>query len=75
VQITVADRGPGIAPKDLPHIFEPFYRGQSGIAATTSGAGLGLCLVERNLRALGGSVTVKSAPDDGTSFTLHLPVS
>src|SRR6266436_4233695 len=74
VQITVADRGPGIAPKDLPHIFEPFYRGQS-IAATTSGTGLGLCLVERDLRALGGSVTVQSAPGDGTSFTLHLPVS
>src|SRR5882672_950342 len=68
VQITVADRGPGIAPKDLPHIFEPFYRGQS-VAATTSGTGLGLCLVERNLRALGGSVTVQSAPGDGTSFT------
>jgi signal transduction histidine kinase len=75
VQITIADRGPGIAPKDLPHIFEPFYRGQSVNAATTSGAGLGLCLVERNLRALGGRVTVKSAPGDGTSFTLHLPVS
>ena len=75
VQITVADRGPGIAPKDLPHIFEPFYRGQSVIAGTTSGTGLGLCLVERNLRALGGSVTVQSAPGDGTSFTLHLPVS
>ncbi|MCM3900934.1 MAG: HAMP domain-containing histidine kinase [Pyrinomonadaceae bacterium] len=74
VQITVADRGPGIAPKDLPHIFEPFYRGQN-VAATTSGAGLGLCLVERNLRALGGRVTVQSAPGDGTSFTLHLPVS
>jgi signal transduction histidine kinase len=74
VQITVADRGPGIAPKDLPHIFEPFYRGQS-VAATTSGTGLGLCLVERNLRALGGSVTVQSAPGDGTTFTLHLPVS
>ena len=74
VRITVADHGPGIAPKDLPHIFEPFYRGQSGTAATTSGAGLGLSLVERNLRALGGSVTVQSAPG-GTSFTLHLPVS
>lgn len=75
VQITVADRGPGIAPKDLPHIFEPFYRGQSVTAPTTSGAGLGLCLVERNLRALGGSVTVRSAPGEGASFTLHLPVS
>jgi signal transduction histidine kinase len=74
VQITVADRGPGIAPKDLPHIFEPFYRGQS-VTATTSGTGLGLCLVERNLRALGGRVTVQSAPGEGTSFTLHLPVS
>jgi signal transduction histidine kinase len=75
VQITVADRGPGIAPKDLPHIFEPFYRGQSVSAATTSGAGLGLCLVERNLREVGGSVTVQSALGEGTSFTLHLPVS
>ena len=74
VQITVADRGPGIAPKDLPHIFEPFYRGRS-VIATTSGTGLGLCLVERNLRAQGGSVTVHSASGDGTSFTLHLPVS
>jgi signal transduction histidine kinase len=74
VQITVVDRGPGIAAKDLPHIFEPFYRGRS-VSGTTSGAGLGLCLVERNLRALGGSVTVKSAPGDGASFTLHLPVS
>ncbi|HLR05635.1 MAG TPA: ATP-binding protein [Pyrinomonadaceae bacterium] len=75
VQITVADRGPGIAPRDLPHIFEPFYRGQRVNAATTSGAGLGLCLVERTLRALGGSVTVQSAPGEGASFTLHLPVS
>ena len=74
VQITVADRGPGIATKDLPHVFEPFYRGQN-VAATTSGAGLGLCLVERNLRALGGSVTVKSVLGEGTAFTLHLPVS
>jgi signal transduction histidine kinase len=74
VQITVADRGPGIAPKDLPHIFEPFYRGQS-VIGTTSGVGLGLCLVERTLRALGGRVTVQSTQGDGTSFTLHLPVS
>ncbi len=74
VQITVADRGPGIAPRDLPHIFEPFYRGQN-VVATTSGAGLGLCLVQRDLRALGGSVTVQSTTGEGTSFTLHLPVS
>jgi signal transduction histidine kinase len=74
VQITVADRGPGIAPQDLPHIFEPFYRGHNG-DATASGTGLGLCLVDRTLRALGGRVTVRSKVGEGTSFTLHLPVS
>ena len=75
VQITVADRGPGIGPKDLPHIFEPFYRGQDVIASSISGAGLGLSLVERQLRALGGRLTVQSAPNSGTSFTLHLPTT
>lgn len=75
VQITVADHGPGISAKDLPHIFEPFYRGHDVVASSISGAGLGLSLVERQLRAVGGRVTVRSSPGDGTSFTLHLPVS
>ncbi|HXM35848.1 MAG TPA: HAMP domain-containing sensor histidine kinase [Pyrinomonadaceae bacterium] len=74
VQITVADRGPGIPAKDLPHIFEPFYRGQDVIASPISGAGLGLSLVQRQLRALGGRATVRSSPNHGSSFTLHLPV-
>jgi signal transduction histidine kinase len=75
VQITIADHGPGIGAKDLPHIFEPFFRGQAAIASAIGGAGLGLCLVERQMRALGGKVTVKSSPQSGTSFTLHLPVA
>jgi signal transduction histidine kinase len=75
VQIIVTDHGPGIDQKELPHIFEPFYRGQSVVASAMTGAGLGLCLVDRNLRALGGSVTVRSSASDGTSFTLHLPIS
>lgn len=75
VRITVADRGPGIAPKDLRHIFEPFYRGRTATAATTTGTGLGLCLVDRTLRALGGRVTVRSTVGQGTTFTLHLPIS
>ena len=73
VQITVADHGPGIAQAELPHIFEPFYRGQEVLASSTSGAGLGLSLVERHLRAHHGRVTVQSSPKDGTVFTLHLP--
>jgi signal transduction histidine kinase len=73
IQITVADHGPGIAPSDLPHIFNPFYRGQGVLTSSTGGAGLGLNLVERHLRAHHGHVTVKSSPNDGTAFTLHLP--
>jgi two-component system sensor histidine kinase SenX3 len=73
VQITVADRGPGIPAKDLPHIFEPFYRGQDVVTSSINGAGLGLSLVERQLRALGGRVTVQSSANAGTSFTLHVP--
>jgi signal transduction histidine kinase len=72
VRITVADRGPGISPKDLPHIFEPFYRGEDVMASPITGAGLGLSLVERQMRALGGRVTVESS-SEGTAFTLHLP--
>jgi signal transduction histidine kinase len=73
VQITVADHGPGIAQADLPYIFKPFYRGQGVLTSSTGGAGLGLSLVERHLRAHRGYVTVKSTPKDGTAFTLHLP--
>jgi len=73
VQITVSDRGRGIATEDLPHIFEPFYRGRRAVDEQVHGNGLGLSLVKRIVEAHGGRVSVKSAPGEGTSFTLHLP--
>ncbi|HEX8176186.1 MAG TPA: HAMP domain-containing sensor histidine kinase [Pyrinomonadaceae bacterium] len=73
VRITVADRGPGIVAADLPHIFKPFYRGQGVSSSTIHGSGLGLCLVERHLRAQAGSVSVESSAGEGTTFTLRLP--
>lgn len=73
VQITVADHGPGIDTADLPHVFKPFYRGQGVASSMIHGSGLGLCLVERHLRAQGGSVTVESSAGEGTAFTLRLP--
>jgi two-component system sensor histidine kinase SenX3 len=75
VEITVADNGPGIAPRDLPHIFEPFYRGEDAIAKQIHGSGLGLSLVRRIMEELGGSVSVRSESGHGSAFTLHLPVS
>lgn len=75
VQIAVADRGPGIEPADLPHLFEPFYRGRSALERQIQGNGLGLSLVKRIVDAYGGRVTVKSSPGDGSTFTLHLPAA
>jgi signal transduction histidine kinase len=75
VVVTVADRGIGIAPADQAHIFEPFYRAPSAIAAQIQGAGLGLSLVERIVEAHGGRVEVKSAAGSGSEFIVHLPAA
>jgi two-component system, OmpR family, sensor histidine kinase SenX3 len=73
VQIAVSDRGRGIDAQDLPHIFEPFYRGRFAIDRQIHGNGLGLSLVKRIADAHGGRVSVRSSSDQGTTFTLHVP--
>jgi signal transduction histidine kinase len=73
VQISVADRGIGIAAEEIRHIFEPFYRSPSVTAAQIHGTGLGLPLAKSIVEAMQGQVTVKSAPGRGSTFTLHLP--
>jgi len=75
VQIAVTDRGRGIAPQDLAHIFEPFYRGQNAVERQIHGSGLGLSLVRRIAEAHRGRVTVTSQHGVGSTFTLHLPVA
>jgi signal transduction histidine kinase len=73
VRITVSDKGPGVAPEDLPHIFDAFYRGRRAVADQVQGNGLGLHLVKRIAEAHGGRVTVRTAPGEGASFTIHIP--
>jgi signal transduction histidine kinase len=75
VRITVSDHGPGIPAADLPHIFEPFYRGADAIERQIHGHGLGLSLVRRIVVAHGGRVTVSTRPGAGTSFTITLPAA
>jgi signal transduction histidine kinase len=75
IRITVSDHGAGIPPADLPHIFEPFYRGSDAVAGQVHGNGLGLSLVRRIAIAHGGSVAVSSKPNAGTTFTLTLPAA
>jgi signal transduction histidine kinase len=74
VRVAVADRGLGILPADLPHIFEPFYRGAEAQARQIRGNGLGLSIVKGIVDAHGGRVTVESAPATGSTFVIHLPV-
>jgi two-component system sensor histidine kinase SenX3 len=71
VQISVEDRGPGISRDDLPHIFEPFYRGRYGEASQAPGVGLGLTLVKRVVEAHLGRVEVNSS-DTGALFSISL---
>ncbi len=75
IEIRVEDRGPGIPPADLPHIFEPFYRGRNAGQAQTHGAGLGLSLVKGVIEAHRGTVRVESRPGEGTRFIVHLPAA
>jgi signal transduction histidine kinase len=73
VEITVADRGPGIRAEDLPHLFKPFFRGRHAAAGGVPGSGLGLSLVRHIAEAHGGRVTVETG--EGSAFTLHLPAA
>jgi signal transduction histidine kinase len=75
VRVSVSDRGMGISGRDLPHIFEPFYRVQSVRDGQIRGMGLGLYLVNRAMEAMGGHVSVTSEVGRGSCFTLHFPVA
>ncbi|MFL6195014.1 MAG: sensor histidine kinase [Thermoanaerobaculia bacterium] len=77
VQVTVEDRGPGIGAADLPHLFEPFYRGREVKAGGIPGSGLGLSVVRRIVEAHHGKVSVESpnGAGEGSAFTLHLPAA
>jgi signal transduction histidine kinase len=73
--VQVCDRGPGIAPADLPHIFDRFYRGKRRGNAD-DGSGLGLAIAQAAVLASGGTISVANNTDGpGTTFTLRLPLS
>ena len=71
-RIAVRDTGCGIAPNDIPHLFEPFFRSLSS-KGTVAGTGLGLAIVKRVAERHGGGVAVTSAVGKGTTVTLTLP--
>ncbi|MGZ0656823.1 sensor histidine kinase [Coraliomargarita sp. W4R53] len=73
VRCTVVDDGPGIPVKDLPHIFERFYRVDKGRSRETGGTGLGLSIVKHIIQLHGGTVRAESELGEGTRMSFTLP--
>ncbi len=73
VAIEVVDRGVGISPEDMPHVFERFYRGRT--SDDVKGAGLGLSIAQLVVASHGGRIEVESKPGKGSRFKVVLPVA
>lgn len=72
--VSVEDHGIGIPKEELPHIFEPFYRGKATSSLRPGGTGLGLSVVKSIMAAHNGKVEIESKQDSGTKVTLLFPV-
>jgi len=72
--VEVRDTGTGIAKETIPIIFEAFRQGDSSPTRRFDGAGLGLYIVQRLLEVLGGSISVRSELDKGSTFRLRMPL-
>ncbi|MFI7545398.1 sensor histidine kinase [Actinoplanes sp. NPDC049599] len=73
--LTVRDTGVGMSPADLARVFDRFWRADPARQRATGGTGLGLTIAQRIVRDHQGRITVTSEPGDGTTFSVHLPLS
>ncbi len=72
IELRVADNGPGIAPEDLPHLFERFYRGDRARSRAAGGSGLGLAIAKQWVEAHGGEIFARNVETGGAQFTVLL---
>lgn len=75
VELTVRDTGVGIEPRDLPKVFDSFYRGRNANSEETIGAGLGLTAVRQMVELCGGTSEIASQPAKGTIVTVRFPLA
>lgn len=73
IELQVGDRGEGIDPEILPHVFERFYRGDPSRNRNTGGTGLGLAICHAIVQKAKGSIDISSQPEQGTIVTVRLP--
>lgn len=71
--VRVRDSGIGISAEDLEHIFERFFKADKSRTRSGGGSGLGLSIIQKIVQMHGGSVSVQSAPGEGTEMTVRLP--
>ena len=74
VRVDVRDTGIGIAPDDVPHVFERFFRAKGDSASRVEGSGLGLAIAESVIRQHGGRIWAESVEGEGSTFSFTLPV-
>ena len=77
-RLAIIDDGEGIAPEHLPRVLDRFYRAdaaRTGGDEARRGAGLGLSIAAQLVKAMGGEITVDSAPGKGTTVTVDLPLA
>jgi hypothetical protein len=75
VWIAVIDTGIGIAPEDLPHVFERFWRSDRSRDRHSGGSGIGLAISRRLVELQGGQIEVESELDRGSTFRFWLPMA
>jgi signal transduction histidine kinase len=73
--LSVTDNGCGMDPRTQRRIFEPYFRADTTLAAQVPGVGLGLTIVKKLVRAHGGTIAVRSAPNKGSTFEVRLPLN
>ena len=73
IELSVSDRGEGVAPAEVAHIFDPFFRGKAARDRQVSGTGLGLSLVREIVNAHHGRTEVSTEPGQGATFRVYLP--